>query len=294
MNNYYDHWELTQIRKLVKTNPYLAKIKYEEYLQKFPEDCHAYVSYANCLNILGLAEESDRYVSVCLQIIESSNKYLNSPEKVKYLKNECYYTYLKNLAYRGQYQTLYKSLITNSSRLIELSRLSNLKRKRCIDDAFCYSKLLSGNSENTIDNRASYKASQIIDYQEERFYEHIQKHLKSFLPEYEIFESAVFNEDFPIKEIVEEAKKQLLCADRLFSFFVDEYYFEYNGCGEVDGKKTDYFKIVVLHNTDKLITMYPTAEGKNLHSIDLNYLQQGKGNSRKLSQIDKFNMRYKK
>ena len=83
-------------------------------------------------------------------------------------------------------------------------------------------------------------------------------------------------------------------SDKIYNFFADEYYFRYDGCGEVGGKKTDYFKIVVLHNTDKLITMYPTTQGKELHHIDLSYLGLKDVPTRKLSQIDKFNMRYKR
>jgi len=66
-----------------------------------------------------------------------------------------------------------------------------------------------------------------------------------------------------------------------------------DGVGSAGGTDTDLFEVITIHGTDHIINMYPTLEGTYTNSIDLNYMVN-KNYSRKLSQIDKFNQRYKK
>ena len=66
-----------------------------------------------------------------------------------------------------------------------------------------------------------------------------------------------------------------------------------DGVGSAGGIDTDLFEVITIHGTDYIINMYPTLEGTYTNSIDLNFIVN-KDYSRKLSQIDKFNQRYKK
>ena len=60
-------------------------------------------------------------------------------------------------------------------------------------------------------------------------------------------------------------------------------------------KTIDYFTLVSLFGTNKLITMYPVEYGKNYDYIDINYLKNSindKPKVKKRTQIDKFNQKY--
>ena len=79
-----------------------------------------------------------------------------------------------------------------------------------------------------------------------------------------------------------------------YGFFEDKYFFRYDGCGEAFHKNADYFEVITIHNTNNILTIYPSLDGKFHNNIDLNYILLEDVPTRKLIQIDKFNMRYKK
>ena len=73
------------------------------------------------------------------------------------------------------------------------------------------------------------------------------------------------------------------------------YIFKYDKCGVTNGRVSDYFLVITFHNTNKYISMYPCNSSSNFNYVDLNYLKiPSTSNVKRLSQIDKFNMRYKK
>ena len=70
-----------------------------------------------------------------------------------------------------------------------------------------------------------------------------------------------------------KVKKYIPSNKALFSrFYEDLYTFKYDECGIDKENTTDYFKVICFHNSDKFITMFPCAEGRELEYVDLNYL----------------------
>ena len=52
----------------------------------------------------------------------------------------------------------------------------------------------------------SYRLNQVIDYHEEAFLEHIKKHMQSFNEKSNNLNSNIFNENFPMQEVLCEIK----------------------------------------------------------------------------------------
>ena len=78
------------------------------------------------------------------------------------------------------------------------------------------------------------------------------------------------------------------------SYFVANFHsiiISLNLIDEIDANKENNS----LYNTNKYISMYPCNSSSNFNYVDLNYLKiPSTSNVKRLSQIDKFNMRYKK
>ena len=95
--------------------------------------------------------------------------------------------------------------------------------------------------------------------------------------------------------VLKEIKRNINLDNKYFyGFFEDKYFFRYDGCGEAFHKNADYFEVITIHNTNNILTIYPSLDGKFHNNIDLNYILLEDVPTRKLSQIDKFNQRYKK
>ena len=97
------------------------------------------------------------------------------------------------------------------------------------------------------------------------------------------------------EKVLKEIKRNINLDNKYFyGFFIDKYFFRYDGCGEAFHKNADYFEVITIHNTHNILTIYPSLDGKFHNNIDLNYILLEDVPTRKLSQIDKFNQRYKK
>lgn len=110
----------------------------------------------------------------------------------------------------------------------------------------------------------------------------------------------LFTPNTDVLKITEEIKKYLLSDKRIYPDFIDDVYiFKYDNCGTVNQKSVNYFKVICFHNTKNIITMCPVNDNLNIPYIDLNYLnqeniqEQSNPKVKRLSQIEKFNQRYK-
>lgn len=132
---------------------------------------------------------------------------------------------------------------------------------------------------------------------EEDFLSYIQKHTADYNMNLDNPNPCIFTPDFPLEEIVEEVKKRIPSNDRLcYGFFEDTYVFQYDDCGRVENRPVDFFKVIAFDQENSgLITMYPAKECEELPSINLNYMAPKTYQKKKtLSQIEKFNRRYKR
>lgn len=82
-NIYYDQWRFNKILEKVNTDPWQAKILFENYFSDYPNDYSAYSYYASCLITIGLFDQANEILNYVEEKYKSDNKYLtrNSTEK---------------------------------------------------------------------------------------------------------------------------------------------------------------------------------------------------------------------
>lgn len=272
--NCYNKLEIDRINELMKANPMLAKFEIEKYLTKFPNYYWGYVMQANILIILGEIQKANEVLNFLEEKI-NIKKGLKKDVRKLYIRKITNLR-LRILAYNQNYETIYNFLLNNKDFIME-EKLSS---------EWFYIRILTGNLNDEL--IPGYLANQIANYNENYFRNHIQKHfvLKTQ-------ENSVFSENFPLEKVLEILPNYLKTPGLFYDYVTDKYIFRLDGVGSAGGIDTDLFEVITIHGTDHIINMYPTLEGTYTNSIDLNYIVN-KDYSRKLSQIDKFNQRYKK
>lgn len=278
--NHFNIWEFKQALELGEIDPISARVLYEEYLKKYPEDYSAYPYYCSNLITLGELELAEKVLEYVGKEYKKDNSF-NKKEKIEY---NMFFSKIKLLSYQGKYEELYRLCVNNITRVADKS----------LNSVWFYSKKRTGRLNNEKRDVNSYLFSQIVRYEENDFYKHIEKHLSSYNENLEKPNSMIFEEKFPLKEVVEEIKKYIPSDKKLLlGFYDDIYYFKYDECGRVNNKLVNYFKVVCLHNSQDFITMYPVNGNDNLPHIDLNYIKKEEPPKvKRLSEIDKFNQRY--
>ena len=281
--NYFNIWEFKQALDLAETDPISARLLYEEYFKKYPKDYSGYPYYCSNLITLGELELAEKILDYVEKEYIKDNLF-NKEEKIKKFEYNMFFTRTKLLSYQERYEELYRLCVKNISRVADKS----------LNSVWFYSKKRTGRLNNGERDANSYLFRQIVRYEQDDFYKHIQKHLSNYNENLEMPNTAIFEEKFPLKEVVEEIKKYIPSDKRLFlGFYDDVYYFRYDECGREDKKIVNYFKVVCLHNSQDFITMCPVKGSDNLPHIDLNYMKKEElSKVKKISQIDRFNKRY--
>lgn len=284
---YFDECRAKKIGRLCKVNPYLARQKYEEYLVDYPCDYNSWCLYIGVLISLHefeLAEEKLNYIE---EIALNNTKYLSDPKK-RYTKlKDFFFCRLRLLNYTGRYDELFKIIRLDENRcyMYELNFFKLL-------DIYCRKKLGKPIDCNRVGD--SYLMQQIIDYNFDLMVDHVNKHSSEYNSMLDVPNQGVFSPDFPLQRVLSEFKD---CADydkRICSGLIDDsYFFKYDNCGRVDGKSTDYFKVVCFSDSYDIITMFPERYGECYPYIDLNFLQEKMPSKVMcISQREKFNRRY--
>jgi len=285
-NKYYNEWEFKQAISFIETNPLISKLKLEKYLEKYSQDYSAYIYYISVLITLGeftIAEEILKSIENSMKQLKISTKYLDKKSiDIVTVK-------LRLLSYQEKYDELYKCYQEN------IQEIQNMSLE--INPLIFYCKKMLG----IIDPKArerynkTYLFRQIARYEEKDFLEHIQKHQANYNLDNTKLNPAIFDANFPLNDILTEIKKHIPSESVLYAhFYTDVYIFKFDGCGTVDNKLTDFFKVICFHNTNQVVTMYPSTDCQELPHIDLNYLMKNDNNPKikRLSQTDKFNQRY--
>lgn len=140
----------------------------------------------------------------------------------------------------------------------------------------------------------NYVKSQIFNYSTKEAIEHIKQHLK----ESEYVQS-IYNENINIDylfNLVRNAVKDSKKAN--INELLEVYFFGISNIGYCNDIPCNFIKVVVIPNTNNIITMYPTND------VDYNYtcniecdydkLFKNQEKVKKISQIEKFNNRYKR
>lgn len=284
---YFNSWEFQQALSLTETNPCEAKSKFEQYLTKYPNDYSTYPYYISCLITLNNFDEVKKILHYLESIKYTDNKFKVQLEKNKHLKRKLIFNYLKLLTYQGRYEELYRFFLNYP-----------LEIKNDLTSVIFYCKCKLGMINPNTRKKHFYLYRQIINYEESDFLCHIQKHTADFNKDLDNPNSSIFNSEFPINQVIENIKNYIPSSKRLLTgFYEDTYVFKYDYCGRENNKITNFFKVVCFHDTNNIITMYPSLNCEELPYINLNYLIETTNKEiikvKKLSQIDKFNQRYK-
>ena len=287
---YYNSYEFHNIRDLGTEEGLIAKELYEDYLQKYPRDYLSYQYYASFLIRFGKFKDAKKILEYSYNLASKDSTFINTKKKYK-LFNRNYIIYKLRLLF---YEEKYQEFLNLYNEKYEI-----IKDKFYPNDAiivYCNKKL--GNINLKREEGRTYLYRQILEYQEEDFLEHIKKHLADEAINIEEASSAIFVPEFPIEKVLDEIKKCIPSEKCIYPGGLENtYLFKYNECGRVNYHLTDYFRVYCFHNTKNLITISPTIlTERNFQYTDLNYLKEEKKEiiKKRLTQIEKFNNKYKK
>ena len=284
-----DYWNSVERKKidvLRHFNPEKAIQLYELYLERYPNDYETRIFYATTLMIIRefdlaheiLQEVKDEYLS--------NRKITKDSDTRQILDKWMFAAEAKYLYFTYKFKELHEHLKNTPEELkseLEIPRFyCQLKLGYLTKDDILYLK--------------SYTKKQIYSYSEEEFKKKLSKHLYENnidVPEEEKCDK-IFAENFPIDKVLEEVKKILDIENSLCSGgFNDVYIFKYDLCGKDHGVTQNFFRVVCLHNSYKIIAMAPAAGYDNTRYVYLNYLKEDEKVERE-SQIDRFYKRYAK
>ena len=283
MKKYYNIHEFKQAVSIIQKNPFLAKDLFEKYLQKYPRDYCAYPSYIYTLVMLDELDKASEVLEYVENRCINDIHFQNKSGSLEEYKKRIILAKMRVLFRKEEYQLIY-DLYLNSKILLEEEYYQ----------AIYYVKSQLG-LLNDDSGKQTYIYNQIVDYSEDEFKEHIKHHqfdynVNQFFPN-----DLIFVYDFDVNMVIDEVKKYIPSKKRLcHGLFTDAYIFKYDRCGRDNNKIVDYFKVISFMDSDKLITMYPQHGCEQLPHVDLNYLAGEKPKVKTISQIDKFNRRYRR
>ena len=279
---YFNVWEFKQALNLAEMDPISARVLYEQYLEKYPKDYSAYPPYCCNLITLGeldLAEKILNYVTQQAKE-DSSFKYRN---KTEFFEQKLLFSKIKLLCYQKKFEELCSIYRSNPMDFI-------------VRNLHIWTYVLKQLGKLDIDKKDtdSYLRRQIIKYEEDDFLDHINKHLSKYNENSDEPNGCVFEPNFPVGEVIKEIKRYIPSNKKMLQGFYEEVYiFKYNGCGRVDSRLVDYFKVVCFYDSTDFITMYPLKGNDNLPHVDLNYMvKEENGKVKRKSQIERFNQKY--
>ncbi len=270
-NSIYSTAYIEKINNMIGRQQYSqALIEFQKYFQTYPNDPVIYYRYSNFLMTLGDFKQAKEFIEKMEHkyLSMKSNFYLNKVKFRLLILEEKYFEALELL-----------------NKYPEIIDYRNLELK-----AFVYK--MTGRDMEFASEKDSYTMHQILDYQEEAFLDHLQKHLDIELNE----SDCIFTPKFPLNEIIEYIKTILPTDSCKYQTTLSIYNFKYQECGHVGKYYTDFFQVAALNNvTHDILTMYPCFQPEYFSYTDLDPIFRKEEEGPKLkrvSQIDKFNQRY--
>lgn len=277
----------SDVLKLYDTDPFLAEKRLKELVELYPDNYYMLLNYVILLTKVCKIDEAEENYNKLINYLSVNNSASFRSKNINGFSRNLKVAKLKILCYREKYQEL-------------LDYLNN-DCKNLNDDDKGFLKFLSkfklGLVKLNNSNSGSYRCNQINNYSDILFRKHLLRHLSPSDESAKRDDLALFGKDFPAGKVISEVRKNLLPENKLFCGYIDDtYFFKYNNCGYVGGQATDYFKVVCIHNTKNILTMYPTLGCDNLPYLNLSYIDKNnldnKPKTKTLSQVDKFKQRY--
>lgn len=279
-NKYYDKNAFNYAIECINEDPIEAERRLAEYVKKFPTDRSAIAYRAHVLIVLNRLLEAEVVINELEQLIQNStvSEPKHKEDIVKFIKTKA-----ALLCYQKKFEELYVFLNDN----FQVTKAQEGENFNMGPAYFwCLVNLGLVDTSNRIGSKTSgsngntYEYRQMIEYSYEDFLDHVKKHIDSTMGN-----PRVFIPEFPFEQVIEEVKKKISKEEGLNSNFnVTKYVFRYPGCGIIkeagkDGSiremKTDYFIVVVLHDTTNILTVYPASKdfcSRQPNVIDLSYL----------------------
>lgn len=277
---YFDDEWFARISLLLKRNKRSTAIsELSVYLENYPYDVNARTIYASILVSLGRIDEVENIINNTVLTRRTSDRNIYELIKIK----------VKLLCYQNKYEEAYELFMDNASLF-----------KEYLDDY--YGTLIFFEKKLGLETDASlfchtYNCEQILSYSEDRALEHISKHVGDS----ELQTGSYFLSSFPLSKLYYELRDILpiKCDYNMHSnICTDVYLFNYDDCGREFSKSVDYIKVICIHDTNDILTMFPYRNSDNLPCIDYNFkcltVSEDIPRVKKISQIDKFNQRYGK
>lgn len=270
----YDNYLLNTIIKDFKYDPYIVIHNLNQYIDRYPLDVLAYTYYAQVLIDINDLESA----KVVLNYIDENFR-AEKDERVLFNK-------FRILCLSEQNEESKKFYDEHKYELLNIDTQAD-------NFELIYKTKIGESMSRKYHNR--YLHNQLIQYREDDFINHIQKHLADFNENSDNPNPAVFNADFPLEIVLDEIKKLIPNNKKTnLGFYSNLYVFKYDNAGRINYKPVDYFRVIIIHGTKNIITMYPLEHGENLPYIDLNYLNPiyQKPKVRTMSRVDRFYNKY--
>ena len=289
MDRYFNESEFQYAIKLLETDPFEAKNRFDAYLNKYPTDYYARAYYVILLTRIYLFDEAEKEYNAIIEESNNDSFYAYSAKRLKGFKYNMIIAKLKLLGEKEDYPAIL-SILNNYPEMFS-------EQDHKYISYYCRSRLGLIDSAASKQNANAYRFNQTVNYSEDLFREHVKRHEADYNLDAEIPNGAIFTPDFPVDEVINEIKKHIPSDKRLFpGYFDDAYYFKYDNCGRINNHLTNYFVIICFHNSTNILTMYPVLDSRKIPYTDLNYLKEKDMNIKddRLSQIEKFNRRFKR
>lgn len=272
---FYHEENFHRIQKLVSDNRLeVASVKFEQYLQEYPNDVCGCAYYADLLIKMGRFQEA-------ATILDDAPVTSKTPELAR---QDIILTRIKLFSSLGQYEKCLE-MIRNNFEMLEC-------RNWNVTELLIFFKKKLGLLLYDDYSGFNYKISQITGYSEEAAIECIRRyHLVNYgrTPHY------CFYDDFPINEVYYKVRNMLPLEEKIYeNVFENTYIFKYANNGRVFGESVDYIKVITLMESNDIITMLPYKNTERVSCIDLTPVVEEYPKVKRMSQIDKFNQRYGK
>ena len=265
-----------KLKELFINNKYDSFLKEaNKYLEEYPSDINTRFMRAKVLRSNKLFEEAI-----------SDLKYILNIQIDVYALDELFFTYYYLNKYSEALELLpvlysYGNIKQSSLRIIELIMKKQLGIEMPI----------------VMVDKCEYIKSQVLDYSSQSAIKHILEHKTD--NEDNEYVTSYFKENINIEYLFKTIRENIKKCEKLNACeTLDVYILSVSNVGYDKNNVCNYVKVVVIPNTDHIVTMYPIDNISNdcINNIDIDYDQiyKKKLKVKSISQIDKFNKRYKR
>lgn len=279
MANLYNDGEYKRIKKLINEKNWSSlMLILPNYLKKYPNDDWARLEFARLL------KEVKQYQNALQQLYIIQHRLTEKDRKLKidqYTTLEIYNLNFLMDRYEKSFQLLESVKKINQELFFEVDLLQ-------LEELFLR-KQLNLPIDFEMNSKYPYLSSQIYSYDEEKAIQHIMMHKYKEITLYE----NLFEEEIDVEKLFNQVKSVLEDSEALENDYITwKYYFEYPNVENPILKEEypyKYLMVVVIKNTNHIISIYPHFSKTRLKC---NLLEKQK--IKRLSQIEKFNQKYKK